>query len=446
MKNYLLLSAAAVYFCGLPLHSLAQDMPLAEGVQEAQDTHQYSNIGSIIQYTYDHNPTLLAAREELKATKELYPQARSNWRPTLSAEASLYSTDVESSNFGSADGATTKDLSLNLDQPIWRGGRTFAEVDRAHDLIKVGEATLRQAEQDIFIDAITAYLNTIRDQQLLNLRAQNKDILLKELKAAWARKEIGDITDTDVQQAKARLSRAQSEHEQAKADYAISKAEFQQIIGLPARTDLSLLYPDFNLSEDPDKLFEFAEHYNPEIISAIYQHKASSHFSDATFRELFPQISAFASMNKQYDPQPGIVDETTTETIGLRATLTLYQGGATRSRVREAKNNQKRREYQIEETKRRIKQEVIANLRSYISAKSQTENRKEEIEAAAFALKGVKIEASEGQRSVLDILDADQELINAKASLIRAQRNEALMQYALASSLGLLDLKALRGY
>lgn len=397
------------------------------------------SIDSALAYAFQNNPTLLAAHEELKEAEELYPQARSGWLPTVSAEASMYATNVESSNFGSADGATTKDMSLSLNQPIWRGGRTFAEVARAQNLIKAAQATFRQTGQEILLDAITVYLNTIRDQELLQLKKKNEDILLQELKAAWERMDIGDITDTDVQQAKARLSRAKSEYAQARADYEISCAEFEAVIGLSPGPNLLIPYPEFNFAQNADELFLIAEQNNPEILMAIFQHQASEHYVDSTFRELFPQISAFASMNKQYDPQPGIVDKSSTETIGIRATLALFQGGATRSRVREAQRAQKRQEYEIAETKRRIRQEVITNWRSYTSAQIQTESRKNEIEAADFALKGVKIEASEGHRTVLDILDADQELLDAKASLINAKHNETLTQYALASSLGLLD-------
>ena len=409
----------------------------------AQDTSAGPSLYNVLKHTYESNPTLMAAREELKERQELYPQARAGWLPSVSANASIYATNVESSNFGNGDGATTKDMSLDVEQPIWRGGMTFAEVARAHDLISVGEATLRQAEQDIFMSAISAYLNTARDRDLLILREKNEEILLLEMQSAQERLDMGVLTQTDLEQAKTRLSRARSQRAQAEADYDISRAEYEEVIGMAPGDVLPAPRPAFNFPDDTEQLVSIAEEQNPEVIMAVFEHKASEHNADAVFRELFPRISAFASMNKQYDPQPGIVSDSETETIGVRATLALFQGGATRSRVREAEIAQKRREYEIEETKRRIRQDVLSNWRSYVSAQVQADNRADEIESAEFALEGVKIEAAEGQRSVLDILDADQELIDARAALINASHRELMAQYALASALGWLDIKAL---
>jgi len=161
------------------------------------------------------------------------------------------------------------------------------------------------------------------------------------------------------------------------------------------------------------------------------------------FRELLPQVSAFASFNRQYDPQPGIVDRTGGETIGVRATIALYQGGATRSRERKARYASKRREFEIEETKRSVRREVIENWASYRSALQQTENRKQEIEAAEAALKGVRMELDVGQRTLLDLLDADEEVIEAKVGLSFARRNEIVALFSLANSLGLLTVHSL---
>lgn len=397
------------------------------------------SLTSILSYTYVNNPSLMAAREELKEAQELYPQARAGWLPSVSAESSLYATDVESSNFQSGDGATTKDLTVQLDQPIWRGGRTFAETARAQDLIRMAEASLKLSEQDIFLSAIATTLDYVRDKQVLALRQRNEGLLSDELNAAQERFNIGDLTVTDVQQAKTRLSRAQSLRIQAQTDLDITRARFVQVVGIQAPAELSPAQPQFALPTTLDEMVFLGEQQNPEVLMAKYQHEASEHNIDAVFRELFPQISGFASINKQYDPQPGIVSDARTDMIGVRAKLALYQGGATRSRIRQARSNAKRREYEIHEIKRAIAQEVTANWRSYVSAQAQTKNRGEEIKAAEMALEGVRIEAKEGQRTVLDILDADRELIEAQVALANAQRNEKLAYYALGATLGLIE-------
>lgn len=407
----------------------------------AQDHNISIGLKDVLKKVYESNPTLLAARAELEETKELYPQARAGWLPTISGESSIYATDIESSNFSAGTGATTKDLTLNVNQPVWRGGRTFSETARARDLIRAGEAFLLQAEQDIFLDAVTVYMNVIRDKELLDLRIDNENIILKEYRAALERLELGDLTETDVQQTKSRHARAKSARIQAESDYDISKARFEEIVGLAPPEQLALPFLAFDLPLGMPAMLNMAEMQNPEILIAQFEQSAAEHSADARFRELLPQVSAFASINRQYDPQPGIVDQSKTETIGLRASILFYEGGAARSRVQEARRAAKRQKFEIHEVRQRIRQEVMSNWRAYELAKAQTQNCKEEIKASEAALEGVWIEAREGQRTMLDILDADQEMVDAKVGLARAKRNEVVAHYALSNSLGLLQFK-----
>lgn len=405
---------------------------------QAQNQDGYWGLPDILQHVHDNNPTLKAAREELHETMELYPQARAGWLPTVSGEARLFATDIESSNFGNGTGATTKDMTVSLDQPIWRGGRTFAETARARDLIRAGEAVLSQAEQDIFLEAVTVYMNVLRDRKILDLRLHNEDILTQELHAARERMAIGDITTTDVQQARSRLARAEAERIKAEGDFDMSCAAFEDIVGMAVPDVLLVPHSRIALPTDMNDMITLAERQNPELMIIQFEQRAAEHGADATFRELLPQLAAFASYNKQYDPQPGIVDKSQTEMVGLRATITLYEGGAARSRLREARRSAKRQHYEIQETRQRIKRTVTKHWRAYQAAKAQIESRKAQITATEAALEGVRIEAREGQRTVLDVLDADQEVIDAKAALARARRDEVVAKFALANSLGLL--------
>lgn len=409
----------------------------------AQDKNGYYGLNHILKRVYVQNPTLMAARAELRETEEVMPQAKAGWLPSVNAEASVFATDVDTTNFGSGDGATTKDLTLSLDQPIWRGGQTFAEVERAKDVITVGEAVLRQAEQDIFEETVRVYMDLMRDRELLELRVKNEEMLAQELLAARERLEIGEATETDVQQAKSRLFRVKSLTIDAENQRDISHAAFVAVVGGAAPSNMLVPYLDFKLPDTLDALLKLANEQNPNLIIARFQHEASKHDVDRVFRELLPQVSAFASFNRQYDPQPGIVDKTSVETIGVRATIALYQGGATRSREREARYASKRREFEIEETKRSVRREVIENWGSYRAALQQTENRKQEIEASEAALKGVRMELDVGQRTLLDLLDADEEVIEAKVGLSFARRNEIVALFSLANSLGLLTVQSL---
>lgn len=407
----------------------------------AQSTEDTLTLEYALQHTLQNNPFYRAAQEEMNKTRELYPQARAGWLPTLSAEVGLSASNIESSNFGSADGATTKDIGVSLNQPIWRGGQTFAETDRAEDLIKAGIAILKQKEQEILLESITAYVNVLYDQELLDLRRDNVRLLSDELKSTEERLEMGAITKTDVHQAQTRLSKATSRKLQAETMFHNSLMQFEQTVGMPAPLNLAPPAPDFGFPATVEEMHVIADKQNPEIIIAQFQKRAAGHNIDATFRKLFPQISASASYNKQFDPQPGLVDQSSNETIGIRATLLLFQGGKVRSQTREAEKEHKRLEHIAKSIERRVKQAISSNWYAYLSAKEQAKNRRNEVETAKIARNGVQMEAKEGQRSILDILDADQELIDAQTSLVNAKKNELLAQYTLASKLGLLAAK-----
>lgn len=383
------------------------------------------------------NPSVLAARQELMEVEELYPQARAGWLPSLSAEASLYATDIESSNFSQGDGATTKDYTLSVDQPIFRGGRTFADTARAKYLIQAGEATLQQSEQNLYLRTINAYMNLLRDAEIYMLRKNNKESLDKELHATQERYDLGDTTITDVHQARQRFQRAKAESVRAMGAYKSSQAVFEEETGL-SPSALTRPDPTFTFSGTLDGLITMAEDNHPSIWIAKYRQLAAEEDVNSIFRELFPQISAFASYNKQYDPQPGIVADSETSTIGLRATLALYQGGATRSRVRESKYAAKRLEYEIQDVTRNIRQDVRSDWNDYLAASQELASRKAEIQSARLALDGVREEARMGQRTTLDILDAERELTEAKILLAQAMRNEIVAEYTLAARVGLL--------
>lgn len=401
-------------------------------------------LQQVFRYVYDSNPSLQAARAELDATRELYPQARSGWLPSISGEASIYRSEIDSSNFGSADGATTKDLTLNLDQPIWRGGQTFARAAESKAIIAAGEQVLRQAEQDIFLDTLRAYIDVVQAREILALRRKNERLLYEEHEAAQERHVLGDITLTSVQQAKARLNRAQAEFIVAMNNLDQADFEFEQITGMTTPADLAYPWVSFEFPDTIDEMILRAQEHHPELILARYQYEAAEHDIDAIFSEMLPQISAFASYNKQFAPQPGIVDQNETQTVGLRASIAFYEGGLTRSRVREARHSTLQQKYLIHDIERRIRQDVQSSWNDFRSSQAQINSRSLEVASSREALKGVQEEARVGQRAVLDVLDADLDTINAELALIRARRNHIIAQFSLAADLGMLAAENLQ--
>lgn len=404
---------------------------------KGQDMATELTLAQVLLYTRDNSPALAAARAELEAANELYPQARSGWKPIIDADARIYRSDIDNSNFGNADGTTTKDFSINLEQPLFRSGRTTAQTARAESLIRAAEAHYKRTEQDTLFSAAQAYINVLSDRKLYALRQDNEYFLDEERRATQEKLDAGLLTVTDARQAEARLARAQAETLHASGRLEASYAAFQRITGLnPVHT---FFYPaDISMMTSLDDLTKQAQNTNPDILATYHTHQASEHHADASFREHFPQIFAFASFNKQYDPQPGIVDDSETRTLGIRAAIPLYDAGLTASRVREAKSTVTQRMREMEDMHRRIEAALRAEWKNREAAIAEMNARMLEISAAEHARDGVKEEAQLGERTVLDILDADQDLLSSQAALIEARRTELLARYRIYALLGQL--------
>ncbi len=396
------------------------------------------SLSEALQQAYKNNPTLRAARSELKSVQERLPQALAGFKPKISGEASITANNNEGSNFGSADGSTSKDLSFSLNQPVFRGGRTFAETNAANATIRAQEEILRSTEQVILLNAATAYMDVLRDTALLDLSKNNRDFLEKELEATRDRFEFGELTLTDVSQAEARLAGAESAVTSAMGVLNSTKALFEQIVGVSA---VGLIKPEIvlNIPDSIDEAILKAETQNPRVLSAVFAHESSEEDVDGIFGELLPEIGFFAQWNRSLDPQPGLIEEQTSETVGLSATFPLYQAGAVRSRVRQAKHVANQRYLEIIEAKREIREEAIRNWQNLQTAEAEIRSRQAQVKAASVAREGVSEEMIAGARTVLDLLDAEQESLDAQVALVTSQRNEFVARFALLSTLGELS-------
>ncbi len=412
------------------VHKVQEATPVARPAREGMA------LQDVLTHVYNNSPRLQAAKAGLHAAHEQYPQALAGWRPTVTTQASIYTTDVESSNFGRGDGATTKDFSVNVEQPVFSSGKVDAQVDRANAIIKASYATYLQAEQDLFYRTAQAYMDVVRDRQIFALSQQNEEILRTELKAVNERFEGGDLTLTDVEQTKARLARSQADRLGAHSNLEESYAAFEGITGFAVAGALHYPVPAFAFPAQFSDMVRIAEEKNQTLEEARRQLQIAEEEVDINLRELLPQIKAFASYQKEYDPQPGIIDEAEVQTLGMRATLTLYQGGAIRSRVREAKSRAQQRRYQILDAQQDIRAQVLESWKMLKMAEQEVVSRNGEIDATKRARDGVREEARMGERTTLDVLDADQEVIAAESSYIAARYTATMASFALARALG----------
>lgn len=426
------LLAALMLAAAIPVSPQAFAQAVAETEVKPLGTQSLTDV---LRYTYENNPTILAERARLLATQENLPQADANWKPSASASGDVTSTKIEGA--GNPDGSTSESIGVDVTQPLYRGGRTVSQTASVKNAIMAQRAFLISTEQNILLQAVIAYTNVLRDQKLLDLAVNNKDVISKQLDASRARFEVGDVTRTDVSQSEARLAEAESFRVDALGDLRVSLAVFQQITGLPPET-LTLGAIDVPIPPTLDEAVAMAEDFNPDVLTADFLHKSSREDIDTVFGELLPTLGLFGSWDYTKDPAPGLLDDRTTSAIGISATIPLYEAGSVRSRVRQARNTAGQRLMEVHEARRQARQSAISNWEGLEAAKAEITSRVVQVDAARIARDGVRKEAELGTRTILDALDADQELLDAETALVIARRNEVVARFSLAAALGLM--------
>lgn len=394
--------------------------------------------------TYQNNPSLLSRRAEYMSVKERLPQARAGLLPDINGQAGVTYTNIDGSGSGAFDSDnTTKNAGVTVSQPLFSGGSTLADIKAANAVIAAQAASLRSSEQDILLDAVTAYMDVMQNKATLELTKNNMAVIARELEQAQARFDVGEVTQTDVSQAKARHALAEAQMTQAQGNLNSAVAVFEEVVGSRPNLDTMIL-PEtiFELPESKDEAMRLAELQNFSVILAENTEIAAQHDVDSTFGELLPQISATGSLGRDYDPSDTI-DEQDTLSVGITASIPLYQSGATRSRLRQAKQVANQRFLEVMDVKNQVRSQAASNFATWQTAKAEIVSRKAQVDASTLAREGVHYEAEFGERTTLDTLDANLELLNAQLDLITAQRNEVVARFTLARTLGLLTPQGL---
>ena len=403
-------------------------------------------IDEALAAAYRSNPQILAERARLRATDEGVPRALSNWRPvvTLQGQAGQGRDTVRTDTTA---GSVTRDGSrdpylaqLQISQPLYRGGRTEAEISRAENLVQRGRAQLHAIEQQLLFDAATAYLDVLRDQAVLDLTINNEQVLQRQLAATRDRFQVGEVTRTDVSQAESRVARARADRIQADGNLTSTRANYLKVIG-SAPGQLVVPQPLPNLPETDQAVLEGAGN-NPNVISARFNEKAAQDDIDLVYGEKLPTVSLTGNLARQHETSNVGVERDVAEALVV-VTVPLYQGGSVDARVRETKQTAGQRRIEVDDSLRQAREQATRSLETLTTGRARVTAFREEIRAAQIALEGVEQEARVGSRTVLDVLDAEQELLNARVNLVRARRDELVAAYALAASIGRLTARDL---
>jgi len=397
------------------------------------------SLDEALALTYETNPDIASARAQLRATDESVPQALSNWRPDVEVSGAYgyRNRDREFTNgLSLRNSDQPQSVSLSVSQPIFRGFRTVSQTEQAKNQVAAGRADLITREQDVLLQAVTAYMNVKRDRAILELRRNNVRVLTQQQSATRDRFEVGELTRTDTAQADSRLATAVADEIAAKGNLDTSTADFVEVIGhAPGPLDA----PDLpaGLPATETEAVELAKINNPSVVSADFTERAAREAVDVTSGELLPTLTLDGEVQENRDILGSDVD-TSEQSITLNLRVPLYQSGAVYSRVREAKHTANQQLLEFSEQTRQSQEQARSSWADLQSARARITSLKASVDAQEVAFEGVRQEAQVGSRTVLDVLDAEQELLNARVSLVQAQRDLIVAGYELLSATGRL--------
>lgn len=387
---------------------------------------------------YTTNPTLQAARAQQRAVDEGVPIARSAGLPSLSGTAT-YSELVDPQFDLPTNSERNLGATVNLGMPIYAGGGIRNSVNAAKTRVAAGQADLRAVESGVFSQVVATYMDVILAEAVVKLNRANVQRLDVNLQATRDRFEIGDLTRTDVAQSASRLALAQGQTRSAEANLIAARERYIQVVG-KAPQDLATPPVLPGLPGNADEAVAVALDSNPDLIAARQRSKAAGFDTAATNAKRLPQVSVFASTgyNDALGSRlpAGSVQSTTDTTVGVRATLPLYQGGLPSAQKRQAQA----REGAVLEQEIGIERQVIASVRAayaqWQAAQSLTVSSQTAVDAAELSLEGVRAENTVGNRTILDILNAENELLNAQVQLVTAKRNAYVAGFNLLAAMG----------
>ncbi|WP_390866504.1 TolC family outer membrane protein [Prosthecodimorpha staleyi] len=415
---------------------------------------------------YSNNPSLNAQRSKTRSTDEGVAIAMSGYRPQISASASISRSTLEASRTSTVNtlqgsqptgyalvpvrvtGTSNntyypKSVSLSLVQPIWHGFQTANSVKQSEAAVRAQRELTRSTEQDVLYDAAQVFMDVIRDTAIVSLRETNVKFLTEQVRAARDRFNVGEGTKTDVAQADARLQLAISQLNAARATVNASRATFRQVVGIEPKRLTGSIPIDKLLPKSVQAGLEFAQGGHPGILAGVSNVDVAAFNVKVLEAELMPSVNLQASASRSVDPSPGTNWQNSTQ-IGVNVTVPLYQGGAEYARIRQAKENLGTARIQLDVTRDQVRQAVIATWGQLESATASVIAYKAQVDASQLALDGVIQEQRVGQRTTLDVLNAQNELIDAQVNQVTADRNRVVAAFALASAVGKLSAENLR--
>ena len=390
---------------------------------------------------YQANPTLTAQREALKATDANVAIARAAGRPQVTGTVGLNRNLTRSGVIAQTQG-TDHNISLSggsTSASLYSPGAGFRTRSRPlKSRVQAGRATLRAVEGDVFTQAVAVYMDVIRDRSIVELNSNNVKVLETNLEAAQDRFKIGDLTRTDVAQSEARLQLGRSQLAVSQGNEIASEATYRQVVGHNPGV-LAPPPPLPPLPATPDEAVRIALTDNPDLLAVVRSARAAGYDVGVARAGRLPTLSGVASadyLNQITGGTNGLDRAGTATAIGVSGSIPIFQGGLTSARIRQAQALEGQLGEQVVGTERAVVQATSAAFANYDAAQKAIQSQTVAVQANELALEGARAEQSVGTRTVLDVLNAEQELLQSQVALVSAKRDAYVAGFQLLNAMG----------
>jgi outer membrane protein len=394
---------------------------------------------------YQNNSQLNSARAGVRITDEGVAIAKSGYRPTVAGSASIDYSNTRTA--GQTVRLGTANFGIQLNQTLFDGFQTRNNVAAAEAKVQASNESLRNTEQNILLAAATAYMDVIRDRQIAALTEQNLKALTEQVRAARSRLEVGEGTRTDVAQADASRSAAVAKASAARAQALASAAAYHQLVGedpgkLKAASPLARLLP-----RSLESAIGIAAAEHPAILANEHLVDAASFSVKSSEGALLPQVTASAGVSQLYRDQspPGGTPngDSTSASIGATLTIPIYTGGRGDAQVRQAKETLGQARIEVDVSRDQVRNAVASAWTQYTAAREGVDANRALVSAAQLALNGVIEERNVGQRTTLDVLNAQNDVITARINLATSEHDVVVASYFILNAVGHLTTERL---
>jgi outer membrane protein len=400
-------------------------------------------LQSALASAYSTNPNLLAARAQQRALDESIPQASAGWKPTVQLSGQWGLSNSHSS-FGPGPAIVALSHPITgtgtITQPVFKGGRTFFGVRQAEHNVEAGRERLRTTEEQTLLSAVTDYFNVIQDSATVSLNANNVSVLQRQLDETQDRFRVGELTRTDVAQAQARLQLADTTLVQSQAQLIASQDAYKTVVGhAPGNLDASPPMPVLPKSiEDAQAI---GVQNSPDLEAARETEKAANDAVKVAVGALLPSLSVVAQAShsggqkSSFGGLPFNITSNQTSVTG-ELTVPIYQAGSEYASIRQAKHTASQDRLLTVQSSRTVQESIANAWEQLLEAGAAIKSNREQVAADKIAYDGVVQEEQVGERTTLDVLNAEQELLNSQVSLVQSQRDQYVAAFTVLSAIG----------